>query len=94
MIIIVDPYADYKPIKEASYANIPVISLCDTHNNLKFVDVAIPCNNNSTESISMVFWMLTREVMVLRGLLEKSNEDWEEVKVDLFYHKNLEELQK
>ena len=94
LIIVVDPYADYKAIKEASYMNIPVIALCDTHNNLKFVDVAIPCNNNTTESISMVFWMLAREVLMMRGELETSDEDWNDVMVDLFYHKNLEDLER
>lgn len=74
--------------------NIPVIALCDTHNNLKFVDVAIPCNNNSTESISMVFWMLAREIKVLKGELEQSDDDWKDVMVDLFYHKNVEDLMK
>ena len=74
--------------------NIPVIALCDTHNNLKFVDVAIPCNNNSTESISMVFWMLAREIKVLKGELEQSDDDWKDVMVDLFYHKNVEDLKK
>ena len=90
LIIVVDPYADFKPIKEASYCNIPVIALCDTHNNLKYVDLAIPCNNNSTESISMVFWMLAREVLVLRGQLDRDEDNWE-VMVDLFYYKNLNE---
>ena len=90
LIIVVDPYADFKPIKEASYCNIPVIALCDTHNSLKFVDLAIPCNNNSTESISMVFWMLAREVLVLRGQLDKDEDNWD-VMVDLFYYKNLNE---
>ena len=88
MLIVVDPYADYKPIKEASYCNIPVIALCDTHNSLKYVDLAIPCNNNSTESISMIFWMLAREVLILRGELENGTDDWE-VMVDLFYHKDI-----
>lgn len=91
LLIIVDPHADYKPIKEGSYTNIPVVALCDTHNNLKFVDVAIPCNNNTTESIGMIFWMLAREVQVLRGRLERDQE-WD-VMVDLFYQKTLEELQ-
>lgn len=74
--------------------NIPVIALCDTHNNLKFVDVAIPCNNNSTESISMVFWLLAREILVLKGELDASDDDWKDVMVDLFYHKNVEDLMK
>lgn len=89
VLIVVDPHADFKPIKEASYTNIPVIALCDTHNNLKFVDVAIPCNNNSTESISMVFWMLAREVLILRGQLDKDDDEWADVVVDLFYYKNV-----
>lgn len=91
MLIVVDPYSDFKPIKEGSYANIPVIALCDTHNSLKFVDVAIPCNNNSTESIAMVFWLLAREVMTLRGRLDNPDE-WD-VMVDLFYYKNLKQLE-
>lgn len=94
LIIVVDPYADYKAIKEASYMNIPVIALCDTHNNLKFVDVAIPCNNNTTESISIVFWMLAREVLMMRGELDQTDDDWSDVMVDLFYHKNLDDLKK
>lgn len=91
VLIVVDPHADFKPIKEASYTNIPVIALCDTHNNLKFVDIAIPCNNNSTESISMVFWMLAREVLILRGQLDKDDDEWSDVLVDLFYYKNIVE---
>lgn len=92
VIIVADPYADSKPIKEASYANIPVIALCDTHNSLKFVDIVIPCNNNSTESISMIFWMLAREVRVLKGELDKDDDEWSDVVVDLFYYRDVKEL--
>ena len=91
VIIVADPYADFKAIKEASYTNIPVIALCDSHNNLKFVDVVIPCNNNSTESISMIFWMLAREVLILRGQLDQHDDDWNDVLVDLFYYKDVNE---
>ena len=92
VLIVADPYADAKPIKEASYANIPVIALCDTHNSLKFVDIVIPCNNNSTESISMIFWLLAREVQVLKGELERDDDEWSEVVVDLFYYRDVKEL--
>jgi small subunit ribosomal protein SAe len=93
VIIVADPYADFKAIKEASYTNIPVIALCDSHNNLKFVDVVIPCNNNSTESISMIFWMLAREVLTLTGKIDQHDDDWNEVLVDLFYYKDVNERQ-
>lgn len=92
ILIVADPYADAKPIKEASYANIPVIALCDTHNSLKFVDIVIPCNNNSTESISMIFWLLAREVQVLKGEIDKDDDEWSEVVVDLFYYRDVKEL--
>jgi small subunit ribosomal protein SAe len=92
IIIVADPYADFKPIKEASFANIPVIALCDSHNDLKFIDIVIPCNNNSTESISMIFWMLAREVQILKGELDKDDDDWQKVVVDLFYYRNVKEL--
>lgn len=92
LMVVVDTFADRKAIIEASYMNIPVIALTNTDSSLQFVDVAIPCNNKSTNSISMIFWMLAREVRILTGRLSK-DEDWE-VMVDLFYHKNLEDKEK
>jgi len=94
VIIVADPYADFKAIKEASYANIPVIALCNSHNNLKFVDIVIPCNNTSTYSISMVFWMLAREILTLKGEIEQTNDEWSDVVVDLFYYKDPNEIEK
>jgi small subunit ribosomal protein SAe len=86
---VTDPRVDRQAVIEASYVNIPCIALCDTDSPLDFVDVAIPCNNRTTESISMIYWMLSREVLILRGKIP-NNEDWN-VFVDLFYYKKIEE---
>merc|ERR1711935_14041 len=89
LMVVVDTYADRKAIIEASYMNIPVIALVNSDSSLQYVDVAIPCNNKSTQSISMIFWLLAREVMILNGQLRK-DEEWE-TKVDLFYYKTVDE---
>ncbi len=41
----------------------------------------------------MVFWMLAREVKILRGELELGDR-WEKVKVDLFIARDLEMIKK
>merc|ERR1711982_189862 len=92
LMVVVDTYADRKAIIEASYMNIPVIALTNSDSSLQYVDVAIPCNNKSTHSISMIFWLLAREVRVLTGKLGK-DEEWD-VMVDLFYYKTVEDQEK
>ena len=64
--------------------NIPCIALCDSDSPLTYVDIAIPCNNRSTESISMIYWMLAREVLILTKKLTK-DEKWD-ILVDIFYY--------
>merc|ERR1712168_468199 len=92
IIIVTDPQVDHQAIREASYVNIPVIALCDTDCPLKYIDVAIPCNNRAPHSIGLIYWLLAREVQLLRGTLSR-HEDWS-VMPDLFFYRNLEEIKK
>jgi small subunit ribosomal protein SAe len=92
LLIVTDPRTDHQPITESGYGNIPIIAFCDTDSPLNFVDVAIPCNNRGRQAIGMLYWMLAREVLRMRSSIARSV-PWE-VKVDLFFYRDPEDVLK
>lgn len=71
LAVIVDPWLDKNLLYDASLINIPVVSLCDTNNLTSNIDLIVPCNNKSNKSIGLVFWILAREFLKLKGSKEK-----------------------
>jgi len=92
LIVVTDPAVDHQAVREASYVNIPVIALCDVDTQLKYIDVAIPCNNRAPHSIGLIYWFLAREVQRLRGTVSRK-EEWS-VMPDLFFHRAAEDIRK
>jgi len=67
LLIITDPRADKQALKEAKIAKIPVMSFCDTDNNLSNIDVCVPANNRGRKALALIFWLLTRQVLLEKG---------------------------
>jgi len=92
LLIVSDPRADHQPLTEASYVNLPTIAFCNTDSPVKFVDIAIPINNRSVESVGLMYWLLAREVLRLRKVIPR-NQPWD-VMVDVFFYRPPEEQEK
>jgi len=92
LLLISDPRADHQSVTEGSYANIPVMAFCNVDSPTKFIDIAVPCNNKSPQSLGLMWWFLAREVLRLRGSISRDM-PWE-VMPDLFFYRDPEEAEK
>ncbi|KAL0594174.1 40S ribosomal protein SA [Plecturocebus cupreus] len=92
LLVVTDPRADHQPLTEASYVNLPTIALCNTDSPLRYVDIAIPCNNKGAHSVGLMWWMLAWEVLRMRGTISREH-PWE-VMPDLYFYRDPEEIEK
>ena len=77
LIILTDPAADAQAFREAINIKIPVIAMCDSNNLTNNVDLIIPGNNKGRRSLALIYWLLSREILRIRGELG-ADEDLEE----------------
>lgn len=70
ILLIADEWADRNAVKDASKMAIPIIALCDTNNNTNNIELAIPCNNKGQKSLGLVFYILAREFLKIKGKLK------------------------
>lgn len=74
ILFVTDPAADQQALKEAVNTGLPVVGIVDANNNLRNVDIAVPANNKGRRSLALIYWLLAREVLKVRG--ETTDEDW------------------
>ncbi len=74
VLLVTDPRSDLQAIIEAKQIGIPVIALCDTENLLGNVDIVIPVNNKGRKAIALVYWLLARQILREKGVINPDAE--------------------
>ena len=70
LLIVTDPLADSQALDEARNIGIPVVGLCDTNNELKYIDIVIPTNNKGRRALALVYWLLSRAILKENGKIK------------------------
>ncbi|ADG14038.1 ribosomal protein S2 [Methanocaldococcus infernus ME] len=70
VIFISDPRVDRQALREATEIGIPIVSLCDTEHLTTFIDLVIPTNNKGKKAVALIYYLMTREFLKNKGLLE------------------------
>lgn len=90
IIFVCDPKGEREAVKESAMNGVPVIALCDTDNETKYIDLVVPANNKGKRSLSLIFYILSRELMIAQGKIGS----YDEFKYDLSYFEQVKEEKK
>ncbi|MFH0738045.1 MAG: 30S ribosomal protein S2 [Candidatus Micrarchaeota archaeon] len=88
LVVVCDPKGEHEALVESAKNGVPVIALCDTDNETKFIDLIIPINNKGKRSLALIFYILSREVMMMQGKIKSYDEFPHEIG---FFEQQIEE---
>ncbi|HID26216.1 MAG TPA: 30S ribosomal protein S2 [Thermoplasmata archaeon] len=74
VLVLTDPLVDIQALHEAKNIGIPTVGLCDTNNELKYIDLAIPTNNKGRRALALIYWLLAREFLKEKGVIKSDSE--------------------
>jgi small subunit ribosomal protein S2 len=74
IILLTDPLADIQALHEAKNVGIPVLALCDTNNETKYIDYVIPTNNKGRRALALIYWLLARAILKEQGKIKSDEE--------------------
>ena len=89
LVFVCDPKGEKEAIMESAKNGVPVIALCDTDNDTKYVDLVIPINNKGRRSLALVFYILAREIM----LSQEKIKSYDDFQYNISYFERLEEVE-
>ena len=74
IIVLTDPAADAQAFREAVNISIPVIAMCDSNNLTTDIDLVVPGNNKGRRSLALIYWLMAREILRIKGELPADGE--------------------
>ena len=74
IIVLTDPAADAQAFREAVNISIPVIAMCDSNNLTTGINIVVPGNNKGRRSLALIYWLMAREILRIKGELPADGE--------------------
>lgn len=74
IIMVTDAWPDRNAVQDAMLIGIPIIALCDTNNQSNNIDLVVPCNNKGKKSLGLLFYVLAKEFLKLKGVVKSDDE--------------------
>jgi small subunit ribosomal protein S2 len=85
LMIVCDPKGERQALAESRKTGVKIIGFCDSDNETNNIDLVVPVNNKGKRSLALVFYILTRELMMAQGTIKS----YDEFKYDVSYFEQM-----